>query len=62
MKKLLVKPHLNGKKAGHGGVSVILVNAGSVKQDCVPGGPGQKVRPYLKSNQEKKGLKAWLNW
>jgi hypothetical protein len=32
--------------------------AGSVKQeDCGPGWPGEKMRPYLKNNQGGKGYK-----
>jgi hypothetical protein len=36
---------------------------GSIKQeDCGPGWPGQKVRPYLQNAQHKKELEEWLKW
>jgi hypothetical protein len=40
-------------------VFAIPAMAGSIKQDCGPGWPELKVRPYLKNN-EQKGLEAGL--
>jgi hypothetical protein len=46
------------KKLGLVNVPVIPPITGIIKENCGPGPPGQKVRPYLQNNQRKKGARG----
>jgi hypothetical protein len=61
-RKKFTKPHLNRKSWVWWHAPVTLATAGSVKYEAhSPGWPGQKVRPYLKNNQRKKGWRHGSN-